>query len=502
MGVVMRQGMKYTVVTYAFMIFSIVASLFLFPLDVDLYGTFKFFVDTTSLILPFVLLGVTLVSVRYFPKFEKGVDRNSLLTNSAFIIVSLGIIFLATIGIIFKDDLAELYVDKSKIIKISDYLWIFIPLAFLMALYRFLIVQISNYKRIALPSLVQNSWRVSLPIIFSLVFFKVISIQVGLLLLLFHYFLCLFVLLFVLNRLSRLKIIPLKKVFGFLKRKDVQTYGVYATITALGTNIAFKLDVLMLTTLLDTTNTGIYSIGNHIGSIIGVPAAAIMAIGGPVISQALKNNDREQVQSVYSRSSDILTIAGIFLTAGLSVIVFDLFSIMHEGEKLIQNGAIFVVACIASVKLFDMITSINGHIISFSDFFKYNLYFLSLLAVLNIILNFIFIPKLGIKGAALSTLISLSLFNVLKLFFIKKYMKYWPFSWRTLLIVLIGGLAVSITFIVASWFDLPRVFAIFFKGSLVVLLIFVALYIPKISPDFNRVVDTSRTKLLSILRLK
>jgi O-antigen/teichoic acid export membrane protein len=71
-------------------------------------------------------------------------------------------------------------------------------------------------------------------------------------------------------------------------------------------------------------------------------------------------------------------------------------------------------------KLLDLIGSVNGQIISYSDLYRFNLLLVVLLAVLNLALNWYFIAVLqwGIVGAAAASLIALGTFNLVKAVFI------------------------------------------------------------------------------------
>ena len=50
------------------------------------------------------------------------------------------------------------------------------------------------------------------------------------------------------------------------------------------------------------------------------------------------------------------------------------------------------------------------------------------LAVLTIALNYFLIPEMGMEGAALASFISIFLFNVVKLVFVKRKFGFYPFT--------------------------------------------------------------------------
>jgi O-antigen/teichoic acid export membrane protein len=70
-------------------------------------------------------------------------------------------------------------------------------------------------------------------------------------------------------------------------------------------------------------------------------------------------------------------------------------------------------------RIADLVTGVNSIIISYSKDYKYHMYFLVILGVANVILNYMFIKQFGLVGAALATTIAYVLFNTLKHFFVK-----------------------------------------------------------------------------------
>ncbi len=98
-----------------------------------------------------------------------------------------------------------------------------------------------------------------------------------------------------------------------------------------------------------------------------------------------------------------------------------------------------VILILGIAKLFDMITSVNELIISYSKYFRFNLFALLVLAVLNVIANLIFIPYFDIAGAALATLLSIVLYNSVKTIFIYTKYRIHPFQGQMFKIGLLTG---------------------------------------------------------------
>jgi|GEM_PF-256878 len=500
MGVIMRQGIKYSIVTYAFMLVSILASILIFPLDTDLYGALTFFVETALLISPVILIGLNPTSIKYFPEVKEKNGSGNLLLNVVLLVLSGSVVLVGVVGLIFKKSLISQFASKSESIELSEHLWVFVPLIFLIALHNFLISHISNYRRIAIPRLVQNLWRISLPLIFILVYKDMIGGSAAVLLILVHFVLVVSLLMVTLHKLDPVRISFGQRIFKFITRSDVRTYAIYAVLTSLGSSMAFKLDTFMVTIIMDTSNTGVYAIGNRIGSIIAVPTLAILAIAGPIISSAMRDNKTEEISNVYRRSSEVLTIAGVIMVSGLFVIHKELFSMMYDSDQLIAQGVFYVVGLIAAARLFDMMTSVNSQIISLSSYFKYTFYFLLGLGSLNILLNLILIPKYGISGAAAATFISLAGYNLIKLIFIWQKLKMWPFTYKTAIILVIALVASAVVTCSDPFATFHPILNLGLRGAMVTVMIITTLYLFKISPDFNHAIDVAKRRARAFLR--
>ena len=97
---------------------------------------------------------------------------------------------------------------------------------------------------------------------------------------------------------------------------------------------------------------------------------------------------------------------------------------------LMKNGALLlyyqpVVWIWGLAVLFDLATDFNGNILSLSQYYKFNIVVMILLSALTVSLNLYFIhyTELRLVGVAISTAISLTIYNVIKVAF-----NYWKFK--------------------------------------------------------------------------
>src|SRR5690606_7632260 len=109
--------------------------------------------------------------------------------------------------------------------------------------------------------------------------------------------------------------------------------------------------------------------------------------------------------------------------------------------EVMETGR-YVVFFLGLAQVWDMMTGVNNEIIAYSRHYRFTLYLTLLLAVVNIVANLYFIPRYGLTGAAMATCLSLFLYNVVKLVFIRVKMGLQPFTMRLIPVL---------TFAAAAW---------------------------------------------------
>ena len=125
----------------------------------------------------------------------------------------------------------------------------------------------------------------------------------------------------------------------------------------------------------------------------------------------------------------MLLIAGLCIFGLIFLNLDSLLNLLPKGAVI--REAKYVIFLLGAAKLIDLATSINGHIINFSKYYRFGLYSLIFLGALNILLNLIFVDLYRINGIALATLVSLALYNVGKLIYVYYRFRLLPFTKRT-----------------------------------------------------------------------
>jgi len=480
MGVIKRQSIKYSIIRYIGIGIGVFNLLLFYPLFLgeEKLGILNFVVNTAMLANTFVLFGANLVAVKYFPLSQKDKIFKEGFLSLLLLWVIIGFVIFMFIIFTLKSRILLFYGERSHVLPFI------IPVVLLLALNTLLNKYISNFNRIVFPVLVDQFYKIVVPILAGLFFYQVIPFEKILYGVIFYYLICVIALIYYLKYLGNLF---LNLDFSFLNPKllkDIFVYAGFGILGSIGGVLATRIDSFMVASLIDFSSNGIYTIALFIAMIIRIPSEAVTAISIPIISKALEDNDIKEITTVYKKSSIILLTVGIFFFLGIWLNLDNLFEIMPRGESFSKGK--YVVFILGIGILFDLITSVNGEIIALSKYFRYNLYFLIFLSILNISANIVFIPIYHINGAAIATTISLILFNFIKVIFI--YMKFdiIPFSKKTPLVIFIG----IMTYLVVLQIPLPNnVYLNLIIKSLAISMIYIpCIFYFKVSKDLNQLV--------------
>jgi len=442
MGVIRRQSIKHSIVSFAGLGIGMINVLFIYTLTLSKVelGLVRFLAASAFLILPFIMLGIGVVSVKYYPQFKNQANGNN---GFLFFLLSVPIIafLFLLIGIyFFKMSIIAFFSDQADNEFFLKYLPFILPIALAISLAELLSSYISNFQRIAIPAVLYDLFlKIALPILCLLYYWTYLNFNQVVIGFMIAY---LIVPLSLLSYLWFLGELHLKPNFQFLNTqllKSISNFSTYSFLSTLGVKIATRIDIYMVTTLIDLSNAGIYSIALFIASVVDIPLKSIARILGPFVAESFRNNDLMKLGKLYKSASLNLLVIGVLILCGIWGSIDYLFDFIPNGDE--YRPGKYVILFLGLSKLFDMSTSINSHIISYSSLYRFNLWISLILAFLNIIFNIIFIPIFGLLGVALATLSSIIIYNLIKVVFVWVKFKIQPFTWNMLLALVFGLLA-------------------------------------------------------------
>ncbi|HRI00420.1 MAG TPA: oligosaccharide flippase family protein [Saprospiraceae bacterium] len=492
MGVVARQSIKASIVNYIGLGVSLLSTLFIFPLDLKLYGLYGFIISTSIILTALSSFGSGGVAVRYFPKYQDAENGHGGLLKLSLLINCLGWVIFTALFFLFYPAIKQYTLQKNQ--DALPYLTYIIPLVFAISLYGLFNNYLMNFHRVAMPSAITNSLKIALPLLFLLCYFHTITIHQ------FFLLLCLFsfgqLLLIVLYTYQQGQLFLRRPILALTDQqyKSMLVYSFLSVFGGLASVIALQFDSIMVANLLGLEANGKYMLAVFMAASCYIPATMILTAMLPVISKHLNDNNLIELNKAYKNVSVAVLIPTLFLASGLFICFVPLRDLMVNSEKL--NGVATALVFLMFARIVDGATSINGYILSFSTYYKYDLVFLILLSVSNVYLNSKLIPLLNISGAAIATFISVCLYNFAKSVFIYKKFNLHPLT-SSLFILIALSLILS-----AALFYIPRtsfpVLDILIRGVLFSSIYLSGCYYLNISKEYNQLLD----HIFSMLKTK
>ncbi len=494
MSIIENQGFKHSLVNYLGVGLSFVSTVFIYNLNLELYGFAQFLTSTAAFMIPFMTLGVMGLILRYYPEFEDPTYRTNFI-KSIFILFALSSSAFLVLYFLFADDFIELMqfirVDRKGILE--EYFGYVIILAILTGINRMLTIHASNLKRIVIPEIINNlSYKLLLPVIVLLGFYGVIG-KVEALWIIILFFISIGLLLaFYVHKIGGFLGRPIKwHSVDRPKRREIKSFTFYSALNGLSASFAFRIDMVMLSAMLGFTSNGVYAILLFLTNIIDIPRKSLAKIVSPYLAKSSKEGDLATTSKLYKKASITLLVP--------SILVFLLiWSCLPELDKIVSGNPVFwknryLFLLIALGRLVDMLLSMNSEIISYSRHYRYNFYFIIVLAIANIIMNYYLINEYQILGAAISTFIAFLLYNLLKSGLIWQALKIHPFHRNVLPLILISVFNFFILGLIPI--DMNLLLSIPLKILILALLYALPSYYLRLSPDINNLFDKYTSKL-------
>ena len=484
MGIVARQGAKYSILNFAAAGIGLLSTLFVYPLALKETGFLRYFISTAALLMPFVLLGIGSVSIRFFPRFKNASNANEGFLGLISLIAAIGSALFLLLCAIFWDRINGFFENKGGYYEMFG-IYI-IPLTILVS-YSYLFSQYSsNFRRIVIPSLFHEVLvKFTLPILLlAYIFLNLPAIWLiyGVIL---NYVIALSGISIYLRKLGQFSLVPRLKTLDKALKKEMAVFAGYGILGTLGMVLALQIDIFMVGSLLDELKTGVFVIAVNLAALLEIPVRSINRIASPIVAENWEKENLIQIDDLYKKSSDSLLSFGIGFFLCIVILLDPLFDLMPNSSEIALGKPVVIFYCLA--KIINMATSINGAIIGFSKYFRFNLYFILILGALNISMNLWLIPKYGLNGAAIATLISLGSYNILRSGFLWWKLKMHPFSSNTMKLLIIAFIVYLIGYFLPDFES--AISNILYQGFIIAAIYTFVVLRLNISPDFNALVN-------------
>lgn len=492
MGIVQRQSTLTTIASYAGSALGYLNKTILFTrlLTLEQVGLANVSVEIALTYAQFAIFGLPYVMLRFFPYFDD--RRRKHHGFLAFMVWTTFISFLVatSLFLIFKQQIIGYYQKNSPLL--TEYFYSIVILSFGIAFQDLLAYYLRSFYKVFIPALVKEvGMRLMMTIALILYGLKWIS---------FEQFMVLYVgsfvavAVFLFGYLYYLNMLHLRPRLTFrLKRlwKPMAEQGGYSFLSMTSVRLIISLDTIMISGMVSLADAGIYTTMMYFVTFLMLPIRALQNASSPQVAECWKSGDMAKMEDLYKRVSLLGLVAALWVFFGIWINMHNLLKIM--GTQYAAGAIAFLLVGIG--RLFDTITGLNGVILVTSRYYRADLVFNLALLVLAWAANYYFIGLLGIKGAAIATMISLFGFNLTRMGYVWYRERIHPFSWNLLWVSLVALGAYGVDCL------LPRLGThlfgdIAFRSSIFTLLFLGAVLWLRLVPEFNKAADTLRVRIL------
>ena len=401
------------------------------------YGIWAQVQVTTMLVLGFVRLGLPYAMIRFLPaKTNRGEIQEEF--YSVLSVVFLASAIVSTILIIFADFIAgALFGGATVIVRITGLIILVWSLdTIFISVFR----AFRQMKKYSIFLIADTYGQVALIAYLVLNGHGILSIALAVLAVRAIIFLILFFL--------------IKSQIGtkrprFSKIREYLSLGLPTIPGSISTWAVNSSDRYVIGYFLGASSVGIYSAGYGLGHLMSIPAAILGVVLLPALSRLYDEGRMDEVKTHLSYSLKYLLAVAIPFVFGSAILAEPVLRLFTTAE--IAADGYFIVPLVALSILFYGTFVVIAHILVVAKKTKIMGLIWIIAAVVNLGLNILVVPRWGILGAALTTLIAYSLALGIGSYYSFKEFKF-SIDWRFIIKSLIASAIMSL----AIWLLRPQ----------------------------------------------
>ncbi len=488
MGIVIKQSIKNTIITFIGFGIGAINVMYMYPvfLGKEYLGLTNYILSAANILYPILSFGIQNTLIKFFNennKTEEDLSRyfTYMLLLPLFVIIPFFCLFFY-----FYENIALYESTKNAIV--FNFVWEIPLIALFIGYFEIFYAWLRAHMKSVFGSFVKEVFvRVLVTISLFSVYFNYITLTEFVHSLVLIYGISLLVIIYYANKTKR---IQLNKKLP-KKTKEIFVFTIFIILSASVANMLLDIDKYMINQFLKIENIAFYSLAVYLAMVISVPQRAMHQITYPITAKLMSENKWEELDELYKKSSVTLQVIGGLIYIGILVNIKQIYELLPDEGY--DNG-LFVVFTIGLSKYFDVVLGNNNSIIFNSKYYKMVLILGVLLVFVVVGLNLIFIPKYGINGAALATLIAIGLYSLAKLLFVVLKMKLFPFTKKTI----VSFALTIVSFGVFYFWDFSfHPFVNIILKSILVSIFYLGLsYYLKISSDINFVMNSVFKRIL------
>jgi O-antigen/teichoic acid export membrane protein len=489
-GVIKRQGIKNTIITYIGILIGAINIIFIQPklLTPEELGLTRLLYDFAYIIGLAVPLGLPNIIVKFFPFFKDRNLKHNGFAGIILVVFLVGFVISAASLLFFKPTITSHYIDKASLF--VQYFSFIIPFTFIVSAITITTAYCQALFKSTIPSFLNDiCLRLGTIVITIMYFNKWITLDYYVYLFIGLYAIELLVIVGYIVFVDTISFKPNKVVLKEHSVKKMMKFGLLLCLASFASIALRKVDVLFLGTN-SLELVAVYTTAIFIASFIEVPLGALERISHTKIADNFAKENYMEIEKIYKDSVKYLLIIGGLLFIGINTCTQYVYQIGHLPDVYLQ--CINVVYIVSIAALINISTGINSAIMFYSKHYVLGTVLLVGTLLVTIFLNIILIPKYGIYGAAIASASGSLIYNFSKFSFIYHKFKFQPYTMKSLFILLIIITSTIIGYVIPN-ISSNAIVNVLVKGSIVSIIYIGFIYQFKLSPE---IFDMVKSKLI------
>lgn len=460
----------------------------------DQYGLTQVFIAISVMMQALAAFGMPSFIYKFYPYYNHHLPdhKNDMLSLS--LAVGLAGFLLVTIGgWLFRDLVIKKYNANAPQL-VSYYFWVF-PMGLGLTIYTILEAYTQSLQKPVVTNFLREvQWRLWTTVLIVLFIFHVITdFGVFIKLYVFGYPLAALSLLIYLAATGKLHLsFSISKVTRRFSGKII-SFCLFVYSGMLVFTLSGVFDTMVIASVLEDglEKAAIFTLAQTMTSIIQAPQRGVIAASIAHLSQAWKDKNMQTLQKIYQRSSInlLLFAAGIFVLIALNY-TEAVYTLKLKPEYALGFNAFLFIGL---TRVIDLGTGLNAQIIGTSNYWRFELISGIILLAVTLPLTYIMAKQYGIIGPAIATLVSVSLYNMIRLIFLYKKFRLQPFTAASLYTALIAGCSYAICYF--AFRNLHGFPGLFVRSTAFILLYGGCVVYFKLSPDVQPVWQSIKKRL-------
>lgn len=480
MGVIKKQGITNTVITYIGVLIGAINIIFIQPklLSPDELGLTRLLYDFSYIAGLAVPLGLPNIIVKYFPFFKSVEKKHHGFAGFVLLIFFIGFVISASVLLIFKPSITDLYqADAGLFVRYFNFV---IPFMFIVAAITVTTSYCQSLFKSTVPSFLNDIFlRLGVIVVTILYFNRLISLDVYVYLFIGLYAIELIVIMAYILLVDKISFKPNKDLFRTHSPKTMLKFGLLLCLASFASIGIRKIDGLILGSL-SLGLVAVYTTAVYISSFIEVPLGALERISHTKIADNFAKGNMVEIEKIYKDSVKYLLLIGGLLFIGITACTGYVYEIAKLSED--YQSCLDVVYIVSLGSLINISTGINSALMFYSRYYILGTILLVVTLCITVALNLLLTPVYGIYGAAIASAIGSFIYNAMKFLFIYWKFKFQPYTMSSLYIAGLIILCSVVSSVLPDPTGLPLL-NLLIKGALVSGIYIFTVYKLHIAPE-------------------